>query len=74
MEIMSTSHFSTSQSSLASLDKIIALNGHAEGLEFRLAIDDERLDNVPMPWVSFFENQIESGLRLPPPPFFSKFI
>lgn len=70
MEIKSAAHFLPSQSSSASLDKIITLNGQVEGLEFRLPIDDKCTNSVSMPWVFFFENHIEVGLRFPPPSFF----
>lgn len=67
---MSVAHFPHSHLSSDRLEKLIALIGEVKGLEFRLPTTDERPDSVSVPWVSFFENQIESGLRLPPSQFF----
>lgn len=72
MEIMSATHFLPSQMTQEIVDRIIALNCIAEVIEFRLLAENEHLDSEDMPWVSFFENQIESGLMLLPPYFFKK--
>lgn len=72
MEIMVASHFSASQMSQENLDMIINLNGIAEGVEFRLPAENECTYSVDMSWVSFFMNQIESRLRLPPSYFFEQ--
>lgn len=61
MEIMSAAHIPNSHFSSEKLENLVALNGEVEGLEFRLPTAEECPDNVSLAWVSFFENQIESG-------------
>lgn len=67
---MSAAYFPRSSLSAAKLEKLIVLNENSEGVEFRLPSSEERPNNVPLPWVSFFANHIDSGLRIPPTPFF----
>lgn len=70
MEIMSVPHFPPSSLSEANLDKLVILNGNLEDVEFHLPYLEERPDNIAFPWVSFFNNHIDSNLRIPPAPFF----
>lgn len=70
MEIMSAAHFPRSILSPAKLEKLIVLNTDPQGVEFRLPSPEDCPNNVSLPWVSFFENHIDSGMRILPAPCF----
>lgn len=67
---MSAAHFPRSILSPAKLEKLIVLNTDPQGVEFRLPSPEDCPNNVSLPWVSFFENHIDSGMRILPAPCF----
>lgn len=67
---MYLAHFTPSNLSEGKFEKLIILNGNPQDVEFRLPYPEEHPDNIALSWVSFFQNHIDSGLRISPAPFF----